>query len=158
MKYRGKRWNNMLILAVIVFIAVLNLPTLIKTYLIHEDTPASAGVTLLNPHKSLQAIYTSDWSLEESQSQWQLTPPSSISAKAFAERWQDLEGTLVDDETFKQLESKRSLPQSVEVWYDGVEEPQRITAYYLKTFWLFKNWQQKWIAVTLPTDYLLLQE
>jgi hypothetical protein len=52
---RRRRWNNILILAVVLFIGVLNLPAVIKTYFM--EPPAPAYPTLLNAEWQLQAIH-----------------------------------------------------------------------------------------------------
>ncbi len=31
-------------------------------------------------------------------------------------------------------------PETMEVWYQDLDEPQRVTFYRLDNFWLFKNW------------------
>ncbi|MEL0611400.1 hypothetical protein V8Z71_24310, partial [Vibrio echinoideorum] len=58
-RYRGRRWNNILKCSEIAFIGVLNLPTMIKAYLIQpepEVTVSSPNPSLLNPAAELQAL------------------------------------------------------------------------------------------------------
>ncbi len=150
---RRRRWNNLLILAVILFIGVLNLPSVIKSYLI--ESPTSTFPTLLNPQWELQALHFPELSLEKNQGRWRSTPPSSVAPEELVERWKALVGTEVDEETYQSFQPILRTPQTVEVWYADREEPQRVTFYQTPRFWLFKNWQEKWIAVSVEKDYLL---
>ncbi len=150
---RRRRWNNLLILAVILFIGVLNLPSVIKSYLI--ESPTSAFPTLLNPQWEIQALHFPELSLEKNQGRWRATPPSNIAPEELVKRWQELVGTEVDDETYQSFLPILRTPQTIEVWYSNREEPQRITYYQTPRFWLFKNWQDKWIAISVEKGYLL---
>ncbi|MBY8176819.1 hypothetical protein KW520_15480 [Vibrio fluvialis] len=151
--HRRRRWNNILILAVIVFIGVLNLPAFIKSYLIEPEV--SSYPTLLNPHAKLQAMHFARLSLELNQGRWRATPPTGVAPEELVKRWQELVGTEVDDETYLSLQPNLRSPQTIEVWYSDQEEPQRITYYRTPQFWLFKNWQDKWIAISVDNGYLL---
>ncbi|EKO3374509.1 hypothetical protein Q2Y23_003421 [Vibrio fluvialis] len=151
--HRRRRWNNILILAVIVFIGVLNLPAFIKSYLIEPEV--SSYPTLLNPHAKLQAMHFARLSLELNQGRWRATPPTEVAPEELVKRWQELVGTEVDDETYLSLQPNLRSPQTIEVWYSDQEEPQRITYYRTPQFWLFKNWQDKWIAISVDNGYLL---
>ncbi len=153
MRYRGRRWNNILIFSVLVFIIVLNLPTIIKTYLL--DQPATQDYpTLLDRSHPVVAMYSTDWSLNYHDGDWQSTPALTVPPLELVQRWKGLVGTEVPAETFQSLKSTLSKPQTVEVWYDGVEEPQRITCYRSAKFWIFSNWEEKWIAVSVEDSYL----
>lgn len=152
--YRRRRWNNILILLVLIFIGVLNLPPLLKSYLMEPE--ATPYPTLFNPQAELQAIHFPSFSLELNQGRWRETPPRShLDPEEWVKRWQQLAGTEVDEETFRSLHSLLNHPQTIEVWYLNQEEPQRITYYQLPQFWLFKNWQDKWIAISVDAEYLL---
>ncbi|EKO3427644.1 hypothetical protein NTK89_003688 [Vibrio fluvialis] len=151
--HRRRRWNNILILAVIVFIGVLNLPAFIKSYLIEPEV--SSYPTLFNPHAKLQAMHFARLSLELNQGRWRATPPTEVAPEELVKRWQELVGTEVDDETYLSLQPNLRSPQTIEVWYSDQEEPQRITYYRTPQFWLFKNWQDKWIAISVDNGYLL---
>lgn len=153
---RRRRWNNILILGVIAFIAVLNLPTLIKTYLL-DDTPVvtSTYPFLLNPSAELQALHFSDWSLEKLEDGWRSSVTSAIPAQELAQRWQDLVGTEVPADDFANLKAQLTEPQTIEIWYVDQEEPQRVTYYQTPQFWLLKNWQDKWIAISVEPRYLM---
>ncbi len=150
---RRRRWNNLLILGVVAFMLLLNLPTLIKNYLI--DAPAKSEHSyLLDPSQQLKSLYSSKWSLTYQQQHWILSTPSSIEPKDLALRWISLVGTEISDEQYQSLKANLPSPSSIEAWYLDQEEPQRITFYQLPQFWLLKNWQDKWIAVTVDKSYL----
>ncbi|AQP34989.1 hypothetical protein [Vibrio anguillarum] len=152
MRINRRRWNNILILAVIAFIAILNLPTVIKTYLI--EPPASPYPYVINPNAHLQALHFTDWSLELNQNRWRSSKAISVAPEILAQRWQSLVGTEVDDATYESLASLLRNPQTVEVWYQDREEPQRITYYQTPQFWLLKNWQEKWVALSVEEAFL----
>lgn len=149
-------------LSVIAFIGVLNLPTLIKAYLIEpepEQQVSSPYPYLLNPRAELQALYFAKWSLVLEGDQWgyQLkgsAPEQNISAQERVQRWQQLVGTKVDSQTYTDLASQLSTPRTIEVWYQDQEEPQRVTYYQLPEFWLLKNWNGQWLAVSIEESYL----
>ncbi|CAH6784616.1 conserved hypothetical protein [Vibrio chagasii] len=149
-------------LSVIAFIGVLNLPTLIKAYLIEpepEQQVSSPYPYLLNPGAELQALHFAKWSLVLEDGQWgyQLkgsAPAQSISAQERAQRWKQLVGTEVDSQTYTDLASQLTTPHTIEVWYQDQEEPQRITYYQLPEFWLLKNWNDQWLAVSIEESYL----
>lgn len=149
---RRRRWNNIMILSVIGFIAVLNLPTLIKTYRL--PAPARIEPTLLNADARLQALNFSTFSLQKKGEQWQLTPALSVTGAELAQRWMSLTGTHIDEATYRSLQPNLPAAQTIEVWYTDREEPQRITFYQTPQFWLLKNWQDQWIAVSVEANYL----
>ncbi len=151
---RRRRWNNLLILGVIVFIGVLNLPTIIKTYLIPQQEQSTYPY-LLNPELKLQALYFSDWSLELDQGQWHSSHTSNVDLEELATRWKSLVGTKVDSQTYDSLKQTLNAPESIEVWYQDQEEPQRITWYRTPQFWLLNNWQGQWIAISTDEQYLI---
>ncbi|ENM5827245.1 hypothetical protein JGK47_002574 [Vibrio metoecus] len=149
---RRRRWNNILILAVIGFITVINLPTIIKTYLLPDSS--SQFPSLLRVDATLQALHFPEFSLEKSREEWLSTPELSVEGQELVQRWQSLTGTEVDDATYRSLQPTLPTAQTIEVWYADREEPQRITFYQTPQFWLLKNWQDRWIAVSVETSYL----
>lgn len=164
MRYRGRRWNNILMLSVIAFIGVLNLPTIIKTYLLEPEPEviAESGFPyLLDPSDQLTAMHFSRWSLVLTDEGWEYQSQGSVqelsqpSARELSQRWQQLVGTEVDAQTYQSLSASLTSPQTIEVWYQNQEEPQRITYYHLPDFWLLNNWQGKWLAVSVEAEYLL---
>ncbi|CAM3817168.1 hypothetical protein VA7868_02600 [Vibrio aerogenes CECT 7868] len=155
MKYRGRRWNNILILLVIGFIVILNLPTAIKSYLI---PPENEGYPVLfHPGYTVTTVNTENWSLSRENSHWVSNVSFPVSPTELIQRWQKLAGTAVDSKTYQSLASSLQKPETVEIWYEEQEEPQRVTFYRLPKFWLLKNWQDQWIAVSVASDYLFPQ-
>ncbi len=149
---RRRRWNNILILSVIAFIAVINLPTVIKSYLLPD--PASQFPSLLRTDATLQALYFPAFSLEKSREEWQSEPELSVDGQELVQRWLALTGTEVDAATYRALQPTLPNAQTIEVWYADREEPQRITFYQTPQFWLLKNWQDRWIAGSAEASYL----
>ncbi|MEZ8865833.1 hypothetical protein [Vibrio sp. L3-7] len=149
-------------LSVIAFIGVLNLPTLIKTYLIEPEPElqvSSPYPYLLNPTAELQALHFADWSVVLEDSHWiyqfkDTTLPQTTSAQELSQRWQELVGTEIDSQTYTDLSPQLNTPHTIEVWYQDQEEPQRITYYQLPEFWLLKNWNDQWLAVSIEESYL----
>ena len=155
--HRRRRWNNILIVLVLLFIGVFNLPPLLKSYLTPApEQPVSPHPSVLNPTAQLMSISSRAFTLRLEQNQWQLTPAGEISASQLAERWQSLVGTKVDEHTVRTLQPNLIGPQTIEVWYQDLEEPQRITYYQAPQFWLFKNWQDQWLAISVAGEYLFL--
>ena len=149
-------------LSVIAFIGVLNLPTLIKTYLIEPEPELQANNPypyLLNPAAELQALHFAKWSVVQEDGRWvyqmkESASEQSVSAQELSQRWQQLVGTEVDSQTYTDLTPQLNTPHTIEVWYQEQEEPQRITYYQLPEFWLLKNWNDKWLAVSIEESYL----
>ncbi|MEI8599491.1 hypothetical protein P4S64_23065 [Vibrio sp. M60_M31a] len=150
---RRRRWNNILILGVIAFIVILNAPMWIKTYLLSEEVDPYPN--LLRSDHQVSAIYYSGWELELKNGEWQANIKVSIPSEELVARWQSLEGTELTEQQYETLKHQLKAPESIEVWYQGLDEPQRITFYRLSDFWLFKNWQDKWIAISVDDGYLL---
>ncbi|MEZ8640473.1 hypothetical protein AB6D55_10910 [Vibrio splendidus] len=148
--------------SVIAFIGVLNLPTLIKAYLIEpepEVTVSSPYPSLLNPAAELQALHFANWSVELEDDHWvyqfkDTALPQTTSAQELSQRWKELVGTEVDSQTYTDLSPQLNTPHTIEVWYQDQEEPQRITYYQLPQFWLLKNWNDQWLAVSIEESYL----
>ncbi|ARV71452.1 hypothetical protein [Vibrio campbellii] len=151
--HRRRRWNNILILGIIIFMVILNAPTWIKTYLIDEQVDLYPN--LLRSDHDVSAIYYAGWELDKQNGQWQSNIKAHIPVQEIITRWQSLEGTELTSEQYEQLKPHLSSPESIEVWYQGLEEPQRITFYRLDDFWLFKNWQDKWIAISVDGNYIM---
>ncbi|HCG6789797.1 TPA: hypothetical protein NJ263_003306 [Vibrio parahaemolyticus] len=150
---RRRRWNNILILGVIAFIVILNAPMWIKTYLLSEEVDPYPN--LLRSDHQVSAIYYSGWELELKNGEWQANIKVSIPSEELVARWQSLDGTELTEQQYETLKHQLKAPESIEVWYQDLDEPQRITFYRLSDFWLFKNWQDKWIAISVDDGYLL---
>lgn len=152
--HRRRRWNNILIILVLLFIGVLNLPPLLKSYLMSNNSEEQVYPSLFIPNTPLQAVYTRSFELIFDQNEWQVTPSIDATPEQLVQRWQALVGTEVDEQTVRSLQPSLIGPQTIEAWYQDQEEPQRITYYQAPQFWLFKNWQDKWIAISVEADYL----
>ncbi len=150
---RRRRWNNILIFGIIVFIVILNAPMWIKAYLLPEDVDSYPN--LLRSDYAVSAIYYRGWELEYTNGQWQSNIKANIAATELISRWQSLEGTELSEEQYEKLKPQLDTPETIEVWYHGLEEPQRVTFYRLADFWLFKNWQEQWIAISVEGNYIL---
>lgn len=150
---RRRRWNNILILGIIAFMVILNAPNWIKTYLINEQVDLYPN--LLRSDHEVSAIYFAGWEVEKQNGQWQSNIKAHIPVQEIITRWQSLEGTELTSGQYEQLKPRLSSPESIEVWYQGLEEPQRITFYRLNDFWLFYNWQDKWIAISVDGSYIM---
>ncbi|KEY91397.1 hypothetical protein CF67_18015 [Candidatus Photodesmus blepharus] len=152
-RYR-RRWNNILIFFVVTFVLVLGAPNIIKTYLI-KDNHAPLYFNLFDPNSKIQALHFENWSLEKKQGSWRVNKPSHIAAEELAQRWHSLIGTEVDKSIHNQLRRSLNFPQVVKVWYFGLDKPQEIFMYQTNQFWILKNWQNKWIAISADKDYLI---
>ncbi|MCG0020792.1 hypothetical protein [Vibrio parahaemolyticus] len=150
---RRRRWNNILILGIIAFIVILNAPMWIKTYLLSENVDPYPH--LLRTDHSVSAIYSNSLELEFRDGRWHANADVPLPLSELIARWQSLEGTELNSQQYEQLKPSLSSPESIEVWYQGLEEPQRITFYRLDDFWLFKNWQDKWIAISVESNYIM---
>ncbi|EHV9720826.1 TPA: hypothetical protein ACMDUX_003256 [Vibrio parahaemolyticus] len=150
---RRRRWNNILILGIIAFIVILNAPMWIKTYLLSENVDPYPH--LLRTDHSVSAIYSNSLELEFRDGRWHANADVPLPLSELIARWQSLEGTELNSQQYEQLKPSLSSPESIEVWYQGLEEPQRITFYRLDDFWLFKNWQDKWIAISVDSNYIM---
>ncbi|SDH75202.1 hypothetical protein SAMN04488136_12763 [Vibrio xiamenensis] len=149
---RRRRWNNILILCIIGFIGLINLPTLIKTYLIDQPEQTETPRVLM-ANAELTALHFNHGVLERKDGQWRANFAIKDTPAAMAQRWQNLVGTRIDQTTFEQLEPSLEGPQTIEAWYRNQDEPQRVTIYYSPKFWLMKNGMNAWVAVTAqPSD------
>jgi hypothetical protein len=152
MKMSRRGWNNLLILAIIASMLILNLPTLIKNYLVPPEQASYPYV--LNPEVDIKLLNFADWSIQRHLLDWQSSKPLTISPLELVQRWQGLNGTVVDDQTFSKLKPNLPSANTLEVWYADLEEPQRVTYYQTPSYWLMKSWQQQWIAISVEQDYL----
>lgn len=157
---RQRRWNNYLILGIVAFIVLLNGPKLIQSYLLDDTQPeaevSSTHPKLLDPSHAIEALYFKHAEFQSKNGEWQSNLNLSKQALSeLMERWRMLEGTLVEPEMFEAMKGALGMPETIEVWYVGIEEPQRITVYQGEQFWLMQNWQQQWIAISFDLDYLI---
>lgn len=147
-------WNNVIIIAVVVLIAVIQFPELLRQRQTQEAgsdaavaslLPASAEVTrLVLPTHALSQAATGEWESE----------PPMADARQLVAHWQALSGTRVDEAVMTQLKPQLGKPRTVEIWLASVQEPVRVTCYQLPQFWLLRSWQGHWLAVTADEAYL----
>lgn len=143
-----RKYNNMLIIFVLLFIGVLQAPQLIKTYLLEPEQQVETvtGVQpLFEGANAIKKMHFADYDVVSNKSE---------KDSKFIERWFTLEGTLLNEESVKVLKTKLSAPSTVEVWLENQEEPQRVTIYQAPNFWMMQNWQGEWIAVSAEEGYL----
>ncbi|MDR9826393.1 hypothetical protein RCJ22_12295 [Vibrio sp. FNV 38] len=159
---RQRRWNNILILGIVAFMVLLNAPKLIQTYLLSppeesQETLAPDSLPkLLDPNHDVEALFFNGAEFEWEKGQW--TSNLNIRDVPVSElitRWQELEGTLLEDDVFDAIRPNLGTPETIEVHYQGVEEPHRITFYRGDDFWVLQNWQQQWIAISFEVEYLI---
>ncbi|MGF1750889.1 hypothetical protein [Vibrio cionasavignyae] len=167
-KLTRRRWNNVLIVAISLFMGVMAAPTLIKQYLISPQPQASAQLQgspgiILNPNDHVIEInaaglqlYLEDSSSSVERVNWLAIPERfNEQANQLAQNWQGIRGTVVDEPTLQRLKPALENPITIEVWYQEAEEPQRVTAYRLDQFWLMTTYQQEWVAVSFDEGDLL---
>nr|WP_086937819.1 hypothetical protein [Thaumasiovibrio occultus] len=152
MKLSRRGWNNVLMIGSLLCIAAVQLPELIKQRL---GVEAQSVTTELLPFAAtIERIAMPEMVLSQQQGEWQTDRPIPIDASVLAARWGELSGTLVSGEVIEQLRPQMISPLTVEVSIAEREEPYRITAYSLPSFWLMQNWQSQWIAITVDGHYL----
>ncbi|MCL9776412.1 hypothetical protein [Vibrio methylphosphonaticus] len=171
-KLTRRRWNNVLMVAIILFMGVMAAPTLIKQYLISPQPQAYSQEPsqeqwlpgmILNPNDRVIEInaaglqlYLEDESSSVEQAQWLAIPERfNEQANQLVLNWQGIRGTVVDEPTLQRLKPALENPVTIEVWYQEAEEPQRVTAYRLAQFWLMTTYQQEWVAVSFDDGDLL---
>ncbi|WP_122033337.1 hypothetical protein [Aliivibrio sp. EL58] len=143
-----RKYNNMLIIFVLLFIGVLQAPQLIKTYLLEPEQQVETvtGVQpLFEGVNAIQKMHFADYDLASD---------TSKTDSQLIKRWFTLEGTVLNEEPVKVLKTKLPAPSTVEVWLENQEEPQRVTIYQAPNFWMMQNWQGEWIAVSAEEGYL----
>ncbi len=155
MKLSRRGWNNLLMLFVIAFIAVLQLPNIISKHLTPPEPDSVSTAYLLPLNSTIHQINFPQLSVIQTEGIWQSKSDTGLEAENITqvvEHWSELQGSIVTDEMKQQL--SLPLPSTVEIWTAEHEEPQRITVYQLPTFWLFKNGVADSIAVTVESEYL----
>ncbi|NMV05869.1 hypothetical protein, partial [Vibrio parahaemolyticus] len=103
----------------------------------------------------VESLYYSGWEFELHDGRWQSNIKVDAPISELVSRWQSLEGTELTSEQYDHLKPNLAVPETVEVWYQDLEEPQRVTFFRLPDFWLFKTWQDKWVAISVDENYLM---
>lgn len=157
MRLSRRGWNNVIIIGVVCFIAVIQLPELVKSRFASQDAPVASGsaLTRLLPEgaKPVRMVLP-DTALSHQTLGWQAVPATSLPAHTLVAHWQTLAGTPVDDAMMAQLKPQLTTPRTVEIWLAAHEEPIRVTVYALPQFWLLSNWQGDWLALSVDEAYL----
>ncbi|MGF1835284.1 hypothetical protein [Photobacterium sanguinicancri] len=154
MKLSRRSWNNVIIFAVIIFIAVIQLPTLIKEKY-GTAPPQSTLSTLLPEQAVIDQLVLPEQRYVRLGADWRIAGDEAvIHDDSVIMHWATLAGTPVDDATMAKLKPQLTHPLSVEIWLQAYDEPVRVTVYQLPQFWLLKNWQSQWLAVSVEPTYL----
>ncbi|PSW19290.1 hypothetical protein C9I98_13045 [Photobacterium sanctipauli] len=159
MRLSRRGWNNVIIIGVICFIAMIQIPELLKQRQLEaqQRTEASSELKLTNllPERAeIRALHLPGLSLDYTNDGWRATPSSAANAAEVVNRWQALAGTPVDKAMVDKLAEQLTSPRTVEVWLEVQPEPIRVTVYQLPQFWLLKNWQGEWLAISVDEGYL----
>lgn len=156
MRLTRRGWNNVIIIGVLVFIAVIQLPELIRTRLIIPTAPVSSStvIPLFAQNRIIQRLLLPAITFQHADTGWQSQPTVTFDIATLISRWQTLVGTKVSEHQLAALKSQLTTPRTIEVWLVGYSLPQRITAYQLPYFWLFNNGSGQWLAVTVDADFL----
>ena len=156
MRLTRRGWNNVIIIGVLAFIAVIQLPGLIRARLTTPvaSVPSPAVIPLFAPDRIIQRLLLPKMAFQHSVAGWESNPSITLDIATFIARWQTLAGTEVSEQQLVSLKSQLNTPRTVEVWLVGYSQPQRITAYQLPHFWLFNNGTGQWLAVTVDADFL----
>lgn len=156
MRLSRRGWNNVMIIAVVCFIAVVQLPELVKQRL-GGEAPAhvESGMMALLPEAStIDQLHLPYTSIGQQDTGWLASPRVAVPADQLIARWQVLSGTAVSEEMVGKLRPTLPPPSSVEIWLSSQEEPIRVTVYQQPQFWLMQNWQGEWLAVSVEEAYL----
>lgn len=155
-----KTFNNFLILGVVAFITLINLPTYLKSQLTEseagyqtEQVLADGIITLMPPGVEVQSLRFPTFTLTHG-TPWQTDMPLSVSASELASRWINLSGTEIDKPTYDKLKPGLDRPATLVVDRGESVEPFRLTYYQLPQFWLIQNWENRWLAVSVDPNYL----
>ncbi|WP_413112713.1 hypothetical protein [Thaumasiovibrio sp. DFM-14] len=147
-------WNNVLIIGALLFMAAVQLPELVRQRNAQHQDDAAIQHLLPNNVQIEQLIFAQVVIGKDDVGQWHADPKITISAAELVERWGALQGTPISDEVVDQLQVQYLVPQSVEVWLKGRDEPVRITLYELPQFWLMRTSRSGWVAISVERNYL----
>lgn len=156
MQLTRRGWNNVIIIGVLAFIAVIQLPELLRAHLASTTTSVASSIVmpLFAPDRVIQRLLLPNISFQHSVTGWDSQPPMAFDIATFVARWQTLEGTKVTEQQLLALKGQLLAPHTIEAWFVGHSQPQRITAYQLSHFWLLNNGAGEWLAVTMASDFL----
>ncbi|OAN16997.1 hypothetical protein A3K86_08670 [Photobacterium jeanii] len=157
MKLSRRGWNNVIIFAVLMFIAAIQLPPLIKekfgTTVKATVDEAPLLVRLLPSDANITQLILPARHYQREGEHWLLDGIASGDTAPIM-HWRELTGTPVEPEVMAKLKPQLTQPTSVEIWLATQAEPVRVTVYQLPQFWLLQNWQAQWLAVSVEPSYL----
>ncbi|NGN99177.1 hypothetical protein G5S52_16425 [Grimontia sp. S25] len=155
-----RTFNNFLILGILAFITLINLPTYLRSQLAESEAEQSVeqvlpdGIIALMPSDvEVKALRFPKFTLTNAMP-WQTDRKLSISATELANRWINLSGTEIDTDTYDKLKPGLREPATLVVDRGEAVEPLRLTYYQLPQFWLIQNWENRWLAVSVDPNYL----
>ena len=156
MRLTRRGWNNVIIIGVLAFIAVIQLPELLRTRLATTapSIVSSTVIPLFTSDRVLLQLILPQVTLQHSEAGWQSQPPIAVDIATFIAHWQTLQGTKVTAKQLLALKKQLLIPYTIEAWLVGYSQPQRITAYQFAHFWLLNNGAGQWLAVTVDSDFL----
>lgn len=155
MRLTRRGWNNVIIIGVLAFIAVIQLPELIRArFTTTEMNTSSVVIPLFAQNRIIQRLVLPTMTFQQSAMGWKSQPVVTFDIAAVIARWQTLKGTKISQQQLSVLKKQLLLPHTVEAWFVGLSQPQRITAYQLSHFWLLNTGTGEWLAVTVAGDFL----
>lgn len=155
-----RTFNNIVIIGVLVFIALINLPVYLRSQLAENDptplpnqNPTQKVIALFPADVEVKSLQFSDVTLIKG-TPWQANAPLTVSATELANRWLNLSGTEVNAETFQKLAPSLPKQSTLVVEHMQNDSPLQIDYYQLPSFWLLRNGENRWIAVSVDSQYL----
>ncbi|SMY37061.1 hypothetical protein [Photobacterium andalusiense] len=156
MRLTRRGWNNVIIIGVLAFIAVIRLPELFRERFTVTSTASAPAVVmpLFAQDRIIQRLVLPTMTFQQSAIGWKSQPLVALDIAAVIARWQTLKGTQISQQQLSVLKKQLLLPHTVEAWFVGLSQPQRITAYQLSHFWLLNTGTGEWLAVTVAGELL----
>ncbi|MEH6533517.1 MAG: hypothetical protein V7735_19525 [Photobacterium frigidiphilum] len=154
MRLSRRGWNNVIIVAVVIFIAMIQLPDLIKARLASSDEASPILHSLLPAKATISQLVLPHHQIMKKEGIWVSVPSINTEPQVWVDHWQSIAGTPVNDDMMVKLKSQLTSPRTVEIWLQSAEEPIRVTVYQQPQFWLLKSWQGSWIAISVEEAYL----
>ncbi|MDD1782048.1 hypothetical protein LRP49_12790 [Enterovibrio sp. ZSDZ35] len=153
-------FNNILIIGILVFIALMNLPTYLRSKVAEYDAAQQSQqaipesvIALLPSNLNVKALQFPNFTLTQG-SPWQTDIALDISPTELAGRWMNLSGTEIDKATYDKLKPSLRSPSTLVVDLGPEIEPLRLTYFQLPQFWLIQNAENHWLAVSVDPHYL----
>jgi hypothetical protein len=160
MRLSRRGWNNVIIVAVVIFIATIQLPDLIKARLASSDEASPDEIvspilhSLLPAKATISQLVLPHHQIMKKEGIWISEPSINTEPQIWIDHWESIAGTPVNDDMMVKLKSQLTSPRTVEIWLQSAEEPIRVTVYQQPQFWLLKSWQGSWIAISVEEAYL----